>query len=267
MQILWNGQCSSRGIRQGDLFSPYIFVLCIERQLPGLTVWSKAVVGSPFTFLAEVFPSPISSFLEDLLLFAEASCDQATVIHEVLYSFCDISDENVNNKKTQFFFSYNVKSADVNRIGPTLGFSITKDLGKYLGMPILHSRVNKATYQGILERAENCLSGWSAKLLFLAGRITLTQSMIQALPIYSMQTIRLPTNINKKIEKVCRKFIWCGASESKKLHLVNGANLCQPKEYGGLGFKDLQLMNDAQLMKLVGYFDFSKQFLGSSGLF
>lgn len=122
MQILWTGRSTSRGIRQDDIFSPYIFVLCIERQLPGLTVWSKAVVGSPFTFLAEVFPSPISSFLEDLLLFAEASCDQATVIHEVLYSFCDISDENVNNKKTQFFFffPYNVKSADVNRIGPTL---------------------------------------------------------------------------------------------------------------------------------------------------
>lgn len=133
-------------------------------------------------------------------------------------------------------------------------------------MPILHSCVNKATYQGILERVENCLSGWSAKL-FLAGRITLTQSMIQALPIYSMQPTRLPTNINNKIENVCRKFIWCGASESKKLHLVNGANLCQPKECANLGFKDLQLMNDAQLMKLVGYFDFSKQFLGSSGLF
>ena len=75
MQILWNGQCTSRGIKHGDIFSPDIFVLCIERQLPGLTVWSKAVVGSPFTFLAEVFPSPISSFLDELFLFVEASCD------------------------------------------------------------------------------------------------------------------------------------------------------------------------------------------------
>ena len=110
----------------------------------------------------------------------------------------------------------------MHNIGTTLGFSVTTNLGNYLGMPLLHSRVSKATYHGILEKVERKLNGWSAKFLSLAGRITLTQSVLQALPIYSMQTTRLPTAIITKIEQHCRRFIWSGNSEVKKLHLING---------------------------------------------
>ncbi|KAH9763649.1 putative ribonuclease H protein [Citrus sinensis] len=101
-------------------------------------------------------------------------------------------------------------------------------------MPLLHSRVSKATYHGILEKVERKLNGWSAKFFSLAGRITLTQSVLQALSIFSMQTTRLPTAV----------------SEVKKLHLINWADVCRPKLSRGLGLKNLTLMNEALLMKL-----------------
>lgn len=88
----------------------------------------------------------------------------------------------VNNKKTQVFFSKNVRPPEIKRIIGTLGFWAASDLGKYLGMPIQHKRVTKATYQEILEKFDRRLNGWSAKLLSLSGRLTLMQAVIQALP-------------------------------------------------------------------------------------
>ena len=46
------------------------------------------------------------------------------------------------------------------------------------------------------------------------------------------------------------------------MHLVGWAKLCQPKLYGGLGLKNLQLMNDALLMKLVGAFSLLQIVIG-----
>lgn len=153
-------------------------------------------------------------------------------------------EKNINIKNER------EKTCNVRNIGTTLGFSVTTDLGNYLGMPLLHSRVRKATYHGILEKVERKLNGWSAKHLSLAGRVTLTQTVLQALPIFSMQTTRLPTAIINKLEQQCRRFIWSGNSEAQKIHLVNWAEVCRPKLSGGLGLKNLTIMNEALLMKL-----------------
>lgn len=117
-------------------------------------------------------------------------------------------------------------------------------------MPTIHKRLAINTYQGILENIEQWLNRQNAKLLSLAGRVTLTQSVHQALPIYSMQTTRLPTCITNKIDQACNKFIQCGNSDYKKMHLVGWSKLYQLKLYGGLGLKNLQLMNDTLLIRV-----------------
>lgn len=85
-------------------------------------------------------------FADNILLLAEASSEQAYIINSVLEEFYLSSSTKVNKSKTQVYFSKNVSVAVASRLGRELGYTVTKDLGKYLGMPLLHRRVSKQTY-------------------------------------------------------------------------------------------------------------------------
>ncbi|KAL9440886.1 hypothetical protein AB3S75_019544 [Citrus x aurantiifolia] len=117
-------------------------------------------------------------------------------------------------------------------------------------MPLLHNRVTKATSQEIVDNVDKKLSGWNAMHLSLAGRITLAQLVIQAIPIFAMQTTRIPHGILDKIDRISRRFIWGSKNGSRKLSLINWKMIYSPKVEGGIGFKNLTNMNNALLMKI-----------------
>lgn len=98
MQILSNGAKSesfrpTRGIRQGDPLSPYIFVLCVERlaQLIQVAVhrkeWKPVQLSKNGPGISYLF------FANDLLLFGEASLKQVEVMLECLNLFYGASGE------------------------------------------------------------------------------------------------------------------------------------------------------------------------------
>lgn len=63
---------------------------------------------------------------------------------------------------------------------------LTADLGKYLGVPLIHKRVSKTTYYHILEKVQDRLAGWKAEQLSMAGRTLLVQSVTSAIPVYTI---------------------------------------------------------------------------------
>lgn len=257
LRINWNGSCcstitSTRGLRQGDPLSPYLFVLCLERL--GHRIIDSVAAGDwvPFRFGRGSGPKLSHiCFVDDLLLIVEALSDQVRNIKGILQDFSVASGQKVSLPKSQVFFSNNVSSSMALALSQDLGIQCTADLGVYLGAPMIHQRASAQSYKFILDKMRKKLSGWKATSLSFAGRITLAQASLSNIPGYVLQSAPIPAAVCDEVEKLCRDFIWGSMANCKKCHLVAWDRICKPKEEGGLGFRNLRNLNKAHMMKLA----------------
>lgn len=85
------------------------------------------------------------------------------------------------------------------------------------------------------------MEDWKCKLLSKAGRATLLKSVIQAMYLYQMSSLKFASKICKDIDKASKFFWWKGkVDEGNFLCLNSWLFLCQPKVYGGLGFRRME---------------------------
>ncbi|XP_019173838.1 PREDICTED: uncharacterized protein LOC109169412 [Ipomoea nil] len=255
LSLIWNGERleafrPERGIRQGDAMSPAIFVLCMERLSQMIVmnrekkVWKGIKIAKNGPTLTHL------CFADDMVLFTEASMEQANVILECLEQFCQASGQKISLSKSQVFFSKNTSRQKVDDISRRLGIERTTNLGKYLGVPAIHGRVTSATHSDLLARISGRLDGWKAKTLSLAGRVVLARSVLNAMPAYTMQTTYLPKGVCLEIEKRTRKFVWGSSDADRKMNLVNWNLVTTATEAGGLGIKRMCELNMAYMAKL-----------------
>lgn len=254
MRVLWNGEAleeflPSRGVRQGDPLSPYLFVLCIERLFHLVNVAVEQKLWSPIQLSRGGPKLSHLAFADDLMLFAEASLDQADIMKTILGLFCESSGQKVSMEKTRIFFSKNVSREKKNELSDACGFQCTEDLGKYLGAPLIHHRSGRNSYQFILDKVNQRLSNWKTKQLSMAGRVTLAKSVLQALPSYVMQSACLPRALCDEIDRKCRNFIWGDSESQRHIHLASWSSICIPKKNGGLGLRTARDINTTFMMK------------------
>jgi hypothetical protein len=138
MRVLWNGEAleefsPSRGIRQGDPLSPYLFVLCIERLFQSINLAVSQEKLSPIRLSRGGPMLSHLAYADDLMLFGEATVSQAQNIKDILDTFCKSSSQKVSPEKTKFFFSKNVGWHVRQEVSEKCGFGWTDNLGKYLG--------------------------------------------------------------------------------------------------------------------------------------
>ena len=70
------------------------------------------------------------------------------------------------------------------------------------------------------------------------GKEVLIKSIVKAIPTYAMSCFIIPVNIIEEIEGACARFWW---------HQKKWRELCSTKAFGGMGFKDLTMFNQALL--------------------
>ncbi|XP_074287486.1 uncharacterized protein LOC141612574 [Silene latifolia] len=219
--VLINGHPSrefrpSRGLRQGDPSSPYLFILCAEilsHQLRRATE-----IGTLHGVRISTGAPSISHllFADDSPFFVKATGEEADVVSDILRRYEQASVEEQH---------------------------------RYLGLPTVVGRSKKALTDIIRDKLSKRLQGWRGKILSRAGKEVLLKAVANSLPTYVMSVFKIPENFCDELRSMMSHFWWNHEEGKRGISWVAWKKLCQPKGMGGMGFRDFKLFNLALLGK------------------
>ncbi|XP_021991606.1 uncharacterized protein LOC110888385 [Helianthus annuus] len=197
-----------RGLRQGDPMSPYFFTLVME----ALTIILRDMVNKSANFkfhnLCKKQRIVNVCFADDLFMFARGDVSSARVIMEGLDKFKNMSGRVPSMAKSTVFFG-NVKREDKQSILQLMPFEEGSLPVRYLGVPLISSRLVYKDYKILIERLESRIDNWKNKTLSFAGRLQLIKSVLSSMHIFWASVFTLPTSITADLEKKMRVFLWC----------------------------------------------------------
>lgn len=79
--------------------------------------------------------------------------------------------------------------------------------------------------------------------------MVLLKSVLASMPTYAMSCFKLPVSLCKKIQSALTRFWWDVKPELRKMSWISWDRLTFPKNAGGLGFREIEVFNDALLEK------------------
>lgn len=192
----------SRGLRQDDPLSPFLFILGTEvlsrifnQESIGLLSGIKIARNCP--------PITHLLFADDLIIFAKATSDEATTIKKCLDLYCSWSGQAVNISKSSMLFSKNTPISSINIIP----YKQSSSAPFYLGLPLVIGKSKKEAFQPIISKILGLIKGWRSKTLSQAG-ITVIKSIAATIPSYSMSTFMLPDSLSHDLDKLLKDFWW-----------------------------------------------------------
>ena len=143
--VLINGEphshiTPSRGLRQEDPLSPYLFLMCTEG-LHGLI--NKAGTNGDIHGVSISRNGPKLThllFADDSLIFCRAVENECQTLLNILAKYEHASGQQINRAKTTLFLSKSTNTDIQDRIKDMLGVMVVQQYEKYLGLPSLVGR-------------------------------------------------------------------------------------------------------------------------------
>ncbi|RVX07309.1 putative ribonuclease H protein [Vitis vinifera] len=251
---------STKGLRQGDPLSPYLFIMGMEVLsvlitraaegdfIKGCRIWRDREQAVKVTHLL---------FADDTIIFCEAKKEALLHLGWVLFWFEAASGLKINLDKSMVIPVGEVDG--VLDMAAEIGCRVGQLPTVYLGLPLGAPNRDVSAWDGVEERTRRRLSLWKRQYLSKGGRLTLIKSTMSSFPLYQMSVFRMPKSVARRIEKLQRDFLWGGANGGTKSHLVKWEAVCVEKEKGGLGLRKISILNKALLGKWIWRFACAKE--------
>ncbi|KAL4586081.1 hypothetical protein LXL04_010712 [Taraxacum kok-saghyz] len=253
--VIVNGSATNefdfkRGVRQGDPLAPFLFILAME----GLSLTMReACEQHRFQGISTPNGGPMLSHLmyaDDVTFIGDWSEMNLINLNRILRCFYLASGLKVNLNKSKVF-GVGVEDEEIADLAGILNCDSGTFPFTYLGLPLGANMRLVKHWNPIIEKFRSRLSGWKAKHLSFAGRLTLVKSVLGSLPLYYFSLFKAPRKVLDCLEGIRRSFLWQGSSSERKIHWVAWSKIVLPKDRGGLGVGCLNVLNLAMLAKWV----------------
>ena len=228
---------ASRGIRQGCLLPPLLFILIIESL--GRIILNAHLVGhiTDYQYTPDLSITHLL-FVDDVLLFGIGTVGEWKAYKEALDLFCSATGMTVSIKKSSFLFQ-NVDPDIRNQIVVFLPYSMVhiSEGFKYLGFRLKPLGYRSSDWNWLVVRFEKKIKHWYFVLLSLGGRVILINVVLSGLAVYWFALARCPKSILNKLRKNIFLFLWGSSDGHNKLHLTSWESVSILVVYGGWDIK------------------------------
>lgn len=235
-------------LKQGDPLAPFLFLLVVEGFSGLMRNAVRLTLFEGFKLKEEGKVYSHLHYADDTICVGKATVENLWTLKALLRGFEMASGLKINFHKS-CLMGINVDPAFMEMASNFLNCSQGHLPFKYLGLPVGGNPGRVATWDPLLDQLSNKLFSWGNKHLSLGGRIVLLNSVLNAIPIFYLSFFKMPVGVVKKVVRIQREFLWGGTEGGRKISWVSWKVVCQPKEVGGLGVRDVSLVNLSLLAK------------------
>ncbi|KAJ9709590.1 hypothetical protein PVL29_001191 [Vitis rotundifolia] len=199
---------SSKGLRQGDPLSPYLFVMGREvlsvlitsavegAFISGCSIWRDRGQAVSISYLL---------FADDTIVFCEAKKEHLTHLSWILFWFEAASGLKINLDKSEIIPVGEVD--EVDELAAELGCRVGQLPATYLRLPLGVPNKVISAWDEVEERMRRRLALWKGQYISKGGRTTLIKSTMASIPVYQMSLFRMPKSVANRLEKLQRDFL------------------------------------------------------------